>query len=274
MGNGLTKLFTDWLAMVLLLGVVLLFMMVWFAPLIAPHDPTYTNLELRLQKPSAEFWLGTDHLGRCIFSRLLYGVQASLGSALIVVTVSMFISLMVGVYSGYKGGRIDFLFMRFCDVILSIPGLILVLALVGILGTGLWNLLFAMILVYWVKDARLIRGLTLSVKERHFVAAAKLSGTPGPVIVWRHILPNMIHQVVVVVSINIGSVILHIAGFSFLGLGIQPPTPEWGTMLNDSRQFLRSDPSLMMYPGLAIFIVVLVFNLLGDRFRDLYEVKQ
>lgn len=157
---------------------------------------------------------------------------------------------------------------------LSFPGLIIVFALVGVLGPGLVNLLIALLLIYWVSNARLIRGMVLSMKERNYVLAAKLAGTPGPIIVIRHVIPYVLPQVVVLATLDIGSVILHIAGFSFLGLGIQPPTPEWGTMLNDSRQFLRSHPSMMLYPGFMIFVVVMLFNILGDRLRDLYDVKR
>ncbi|WP_100399162.1 nickel transporter permease [Bacillus sp. FJAT-44742] len=248
--------------------VMILCMAAILAPFIAPHDPTVNHMNLRLQPPSAEFWLGTDHLGRDIFSRLLYGARISLGSALIVVAVSMLISIVVGIISGYSGGVIDSLFMRACDVLISFPGLILVFALIAILGAGLLNLLVAMILVFWISDARLIRGMALSLKKRNYVIAAKLSGTPAPIIVCRHILPNVLPQVIILATLNIGSVILHIAAFSFLGLGIQPPAPEWGTMLNDSRPFLRSNPELMIGPGLMIFIVVLSFNILGDHYRD------
>ncbi len=242
-----------------------------FAPWLAPHDPNLTRIELRLLGPSREFLLGTDHQGRCILSRLMYGARISLGSTVLVVIVTMLISIVIGTISGYKGGRIDYLFMRFCDIILAFPGLVLILAFVSIIGPGLFNLILAMILVQWVVYARIIRGMVLSYKEQNFILAAKMSGTSEIMIIIRHILPGIIPQMIVLASLDMGSILLHIAGFSFLGLGIQPPTAEWGAMLNDSRQFLRSHPSLMFYPGLMIFLVVMAFNLFGDALRDLMD---
>lgn len=242
-----------------------------FAPFLAPHDPNLSRIELRLLDPSKEFLLGTDHQGRCILSRLIYGTRYSLGSTVLVVTVTMLISIIIGTFSGYQGGRIDYVFMRFCDIILAFPGLILILAFVGIIGPGLFNLIFAMILIQWVGYARIIRGMVLSYKEQSFILAAKMAGTSDTKIIIRHVLPGILPQMIVLASLDMGTILLHIAGFSFLGLGIQPPTPEWGAMLNDSRQFLRSHPSMMFYPGLMIFLVVMAFNLFGDALRDQME---
>ncbi len=242
-----------------------------FAPFLAPHDPNLSRIELRLLGPSKEFLLGTDHQGRCILSRLIYGARYSLGSTVLVVTVTMLISIIIGTFSGYKGGRIDYVFMRFCDIILAFPGLILILAFIGIIGPGLFNLIFAMILIQWVGYARIIRGMVLSYKEQSFILAAKMSGTSDTRIVIRHVLPGILPQMIILASLDMGTILLHIAGFSFLGLGIQPPTPEWGAMLNDSRQFLRSHPSMMFYPGMMIFLVVMAFNLFGDALRDVME---
>ncbi|TYR80554.1 ABC transporter permease subunit [Priestia megaterium] len=266
-------LLQDRILLTAFLAILLLVVIACFAPFIAPNDPMKTNISMRLQPPSSEYLLGTDYLGRCIFSRLLYGTQTSLGSALVVVISTTFISLVIGTYAGYKGGKVDYIVMRVCDVFLSFPSLIFVLGFIGIIGPGLKNLVISMILVFWVNHVRLIRGMVLSLKERNYVSIARLSDTPVYRILFRHILPSVLPQVAVLATLDVGSVILHIAGFSFLGLGIQPPTPEWGTMLNDSRQFLRSHPQMMMYPGGIIFLVVLAFNILGDRLQEQVYVQ-
>ncbi|WP_019153758.1 nickel ABC transporter permease subunit NikC [Robertmurraya massiliosenegalensis] len=253
--------------------IVLMILIAVFAPYLAPHDPNLTRIDLRLQGPSKEFLLGTDHQGRCILSRLIYGTRISLGSALLVVTATMFIGLVVGVFAGYKGGRMDSLFMRVCDILLAFPGLVLILAFVGIIGPGLFNLLLAMMLIQWVSYARMIRGMVLTHKEQNFIMAAKMAGTSEFKIITRHLVPGMMSEIMVLATLDIGSIMLYIAGFSFLGLGIQPPTAEWGAMLNDSRPFLRSHPSLMFYPGMMIFFTVMAFNLFGDALRDKMDSK-
>jgi len=245
-----------------------------FAPVLAPHDPNLIAIEQKLREPSWEYPLGTDHLGRCILSRLMYGARISLGTSFLVMGITAILSILIGTFAGYKGGKIDDLFMRLCDVLLAFPSLFLALALIGVLGPGAPNLILAMILVQWVFYARIIRGMVLSVKEQNFVFAAKVSGTPGPVIVIRHILPQILSQVMVLFFLDVGSVILTVSGLSFLGLGIQPPTAEWGAMINDSKQFFRSHPSLMMYPGLMIMLTVLAFNLFGEALRDALDSRQ
>lgn len=254
--------------------ILLMSILVLFAPGLAPHDPNLIDIERKLQAPSLDFPLGTDHLGRCILSRLVYGARVSLGTAFLVMGTTMMISIFIGTYAGYKGGRVDYLFMRFCDVLLAFPSLFLALALIGILGPGLLNLFLAMVLVQWVFYARIIRGMVLSVKEQNYILAAKVSGTSGPMIIIRHIFPAILSQVTVLFFMDIGGIILTISGLSFLGLGIQPPTAEWGAMINDSKQFFRSQPSLMMYPGLMIVTIVMAFNLFGDTLRDALDVRQ
>jgi len=243
------------------------------APVIAPNDPNLVNLEHKLKDPCKDFPLGTDHLGRCILSRLIYGTRISLSTAFMVMTLTIAISLVIGTCSGYLGGMVDNLFMRICDILLAFPNLILALAIVGMLGPSLVNVMIAMVAVQWAWYARIIRGMVLSVKERNFVLAARVCCTSGPLIVVRHILPNIISQIIVLATLDMGWIILNISGLSFLGLGVQPPTPEWGVMLNDGRQFIRSNPSLMIYPGLVILVVVLSFNLLGDALRDALDPK-
>ncbi|SNS93767.1 nickel transport system permease protein [Anaerovirgula multivorans] len=261
--------------MVIFSSVILLVMVCFslLAPVIAPNHPEDVDLLQKLQGTSRDFPLGTDHLGRCILSRLIYGTKVSVGTAVAVMLITVSISIVVGTISGYKGGLIDDMIMRLCDMIMAFPNLVLTLVIIGMLGPGLRNLMIAMILVHWVGYARIIRGMVLSHKEKNFILSAKVSGSSDFKIIFQHILPNVLPQIIVLATLDLGSVILHISGFSFLGLGIRPPDPEWGAMLNDGRQFIRSNPSLMIYPGIMILMTVVSFNLLGDALRDFLEEK-
>ena len=241
------------------------------APWIAPHDPTLVDVTNKLKPPSAEYPLGTDHLGRCELSRLLYGARVSLGTAVLVMTITMVIAIFIGTITGYRGGLVDNLFMRLCDIVLAFPSVLLALVMIGFLGQGLFNLILAMVVVQWVFYARLIRGMIMEAKQRTFVLAARMSGTSHFGIVLRHLWPTILPQLIVLASLDLGSVILSIAGMSFLGLGVQPPLAEWGAMINDGRNYLRSNPGLMIYPGVMILIVVMALNLLGDGLRDLSD---
>lgn len=252
----------------LMIGVAL------FAPFLAPNDPNFVNIAQKLQGPSSQFPLGTDHLGRCILSRLIFGTQTSLGTAILVMGFMMMISVPLGICAGYVGGKIDYLFMRICDILMAFPSFLLSLALVGILGPGIFNLILAMVLVQWVYYARVIRGMVLSVKEQNFILAAKICGTPKFIIIMKHIFPAIISQVVILVFMDIGGVILAISSFSFLGLGVQPPEAEWGMMINDSKPFFRNYPSLMLYPGMMVFIVVIAFNVFGEALKDVLDLKK
>ncbi len=244
-----------------------------FAPVIAPHDPLQVDLMQKLQPASFTYPLGTDHLGRCILSRLIYGSRVSLSVALIVVSLTMTISLVIGMVAGYVGGKVDTCLMRICDVFLAFPSLILSLAVVGILGGGLFNLVLALVASHWAWYARIVRSRVLSVKESDFVKAAIVSGTRRLPLMLRHIVPYTLAELAILASLDLSHMIMHIAGLSFLGLGIQPPTPEWGAMLNDGRDFFRGAPSIMFYPGLMIFIVSLSFNLVGDALRDALDPR-
>lgn len=254
-----------------LIAIVLLISL--FAPLIAPHDPLAVDLMKKLQPSSTTFPLGTDHLGRCILSRLMYGGQVSLSIALIVVMFTTLISLCVGLVAGYFGGRLDHGLMRLCDVFLAFPSLILSLAIVGTLGSSIGNLIFALVATHWAGYARIVRSRVLSVKESHFVQAAIVSGTRSLPIMLRHILPYTLIELTVLATLDISHIVLHIAGLSFLGLGIQPPTPEWGAMINDGREYFRRQPELMLYPGLMLFLTTLAFNLVGDVLRDVLDPR-
>lgn len=256
---------SGWLGLLL----ILLFALVAVAaPLLAPHDPTELNPAQIQAGPSWEFPLGTDNLGRCLLSRLIYGSRLSLGVAFLASTVIMIIGVTVGAVSGYYGGWVDMLIMRVVDVLLAFPSLVVALAIAGTLGPGILSVMIGLVSVWWVDYARIVRGLVLSVRERSYVEAAGAIGSSHGRILWRHILPNVIPPVIVLVTLELGQLILALAGLNFLGLGAQPPTPEWGSMLNEGRPFLQTEPQLMIYPGVAIALVVLGFNLMGDGLRD------
>ena len=260
-----------------LFGMLILFLLVFiaiFAPFIAPHDPVDQELKKRLSPPSSEYPLGTDHLGRCILSRLLYGARISLPIAMMVVGITFAIGVTTGAISGYLGGIADEIIMRIVDVFLTFPGLILALGIIAALGPGLFNAMIALVIVGWAGYTRIVRGSVLAVKEKEFVEGARGLGASDSYILVRHILPNVIAPVIPMAMLGMGYVILAVAGLSFLGLGAQPPTPEWGAMLNDGRVFMRSAPQLMIFPGLAIMITVLAFNFLGDGLRDVLDPRR
>jgi len=255
--------------------ILLLFAMVaLLAPWISPHDPVKVNLAVKLQPPSGDYWLGTDHLGRDNFSRLLHGARISLGLAFLIFIASLGIGLVVGVISGYRGGWLDAWLMRFCEAVMTVPNLVLVLGMVGIFGPGLAQVVLALMLVQWVYYARMFRGMVISLKERQFIAAARISGSSEWKIIRRHVLPNVLPPILVMGTLEMGWAIMDISALSFLGLGIQPPTPEWGAMIHEGKAFIRSHPELMLYPGLMILLVVISFNLLGEALSERFGVKR
>ncbi len=242
-------------------------------PLLAPNDPLQQHPELRLAAPDAQFPLGTDQLGRCVLSRLLYGARSSLEVAVVVVGAAAVAGILLGLISGYFGGLLDELLMRGVDVLLSFPGIIFALLIVGIMGPSLINVMIGLTLVHWTSYARLMRGSVLAVKERPFVEAARALGAGHRRIMLGHILPHCLGPIVVMATLGMGHVILAAAAMSFLGLGAQPPTPEWGAMLNQARDFMRTAPNLMLFPGLAIMVTVLSFNMLGDGLQDALDPR-
>ena len=243
------------------------------APWLPVDDPTEINLRERLLSPSTEHLLGTDHLGRDSFSRIIHGARMTLLAAAATLVLSMTIALTVGILSGYHGGWPDTALMGVVDLLLAFPSLILALAVAGALGPGLLNVLLAVGSVWWVGHARIIRGITLGARQMEYVTAARAAGAGNLRITLRHIVPNILGPIVVLASLDVGWIILGIAGLSFLGLGAQPPTPEWGAMLNDARPHLQTAPRLLLLPGAAIFVAVLGFNLLGDGLRDLLDPR-
>lgn len=238
------------------------------APLLAPYDPAATNLPARLAPPSAAHWLGTDHLGRDLLSRLLWGGRASFAAAGAILCLVLLLGCTVGTAAVIAGGTVDAVLMRLCDACITLPTFVLALFMIAALGPGLLNVIVAIALSHWAWYARLVRGLTLSIRGRDHIAAARVAGLSRVAIVRRHILPVVAGQLGILASLDLGHWMLHLAGLSFLGLGLAPPAAEWGIMMNDARPFFRTAPLLVVLPGAAIMLTVLVFNLLGDSLRD------
>lgn len=237
------------------------------APVLAPSDPLEVHMAHRLAGPSPDYPLGTDHLGRCVLSRLMYGTRQSLFYALAVLGVVLTISVPVGVLAGYVGGKVDRFMMQIIDVLLAFPSLILALAIAAMLGPGQAHLLLAFASVWWAGYARLIRGMVLQLKQNDYVLAARAAGSSHMRIAFDHVLRGAARPIGVLASMEVGTIMLALAGMSFLGLGAQPPAPEWGVMLSDSRPYIQTTPNLMLFPGLAIALCVLGFNLLAEGLR-------
>ena len=251
--------------------VCLLAVVAVFGPVVSPYDPTAQALEARLQGPSVAHPLGTDALGRDVATRIVHGARVSLALAVAATAVRVVIGTTIGLVAGYLGGLVDAALMRLVDIQLAFPGLVLALVIAGVLGPSLRNVMIALSVVGWASYARVVRGNVLEVKDRPFVEAARLYGTPRRRIARRHLLPNVINPVVVLATMNLGTIVLTAAGLSFLGLGAQPPTPEWGTMIAGGRDYLRSAPWLVTAPGVAIMLTVIGFNVLGDGLRDVLD---
>ncbi|TMG54689.1 MAG: ABC transporter permease [Chloroflexi bacterium] len=243
------------------------------AAIIAPYDPIVQALGSRLDPPSAAHWLGTDQLGRDIASRLLYGARISLFIGLVVVATAGLVGTAVGLVAGYAGGLVDEALMRFTEIFLAFPPLILAMAIAGALGPSLTNAIIAIAAVTWAVYARLVRGQLLSLRRREYVEAARSIGASGPRILLRHLLPNVLAPLLVQASFDMGAAIVAAAGLSFIGFGAQPPTPEWGVMISEGRNFISTQPWLSLFPGLAILLAVGAFNLLGDGLRDLFDPR-
>ena len=253
--------------------VILLLLLALLAPLLAPFDYDSQNLPQRLMPPDRNHWFGTDELGRDIFSRVLYGSRISMLVGVSVVGFASGIGLFVGILAGFYGGWIDDVLMRVADVLMAFPGILLAIALVAFWGPGLEKLILALVIVGWVGYARLVRGQILKVKELDFVKVARSLGGTDLHIILRHLIPNIIQPVLVQASIGIAGAILAEASLSFLGLGVPPPLPSWGAMLNDARSHLFDAPHLVLFPALSTMTAVLAFNLLGDGLRELLNPR-
>jgi ABC-type dipeptide/oligopeptide/nickel transport system permease subunit len=243
------------------------------APLLTPYDPERQNLSRVLRPASVDHPLGTDHLGRDMLARLLYGGRLSLVIGFLAVGFGLAVGVPLGAISGFQGGRTDLLVQRFADVLLSFPGFLLALSLVAILGVGLGNVIIAVGISAVPSFIRLVRGSVLSIREQVYVEAAAAIGQTRAAIIFRHVLPNAMAPVIVQGTLSLGFAILVAAGLGFLGLGVQPPTPEWGSMLGEGRQYIFRAPGVTTFPGVAIFLAVLGFNLFGDGLRDALDPR-
>lgn len=245
-----------------------------FAPFIAPKDPYDAVMSDSLQPPGGKYICGTDKLGRDVLSRVIYGTRSSLIMTLCLVAVIFVIGTALGILAGYFGGIVDEVIMRIADMCISFPGLVLAIAIAGLLGPNMVNAVIAISAVSWTKYARLSRSLVLKIKNNTYMEAAVVTGTKTKDIIFRYVIPNLITTMIITAATDIGGMMLELASLSFLGFGAQAPTPEWGLMLNEGRTYLAKAPWLMIYPGLAIVIVVVVFNMLGDSIRDILDPKQ
>ncbi len=258
-------------------GLMVFFLLIALAllgPLIAPFDPYTQNLQNTLQPPSSEHWFGTDELGRDILSRILFGAAITLRIIFLVTIVVGPIGMFVGTVAGYYGGKVDMVMMRFTDIFLSFPSLILALAFVAALGPSLNNAIIAISLTAWPPIARLARAETLTFRKADYVSAAKIQGASSARIIWKSIVPMCLPSVMIRLTLNMATVILTAAGLGFLGLGAQPPMPEWGAMIATGRRYMIDSWWLVTFPGVAILLVSLAFNLLGDGLRDALDPKQ
>ena len=244
-----------------------------FAPFIATHNPQESILTDAGQAPSGEHWFGTDRMGRDLFSRVIYGARTSLASTLALVVCIFTVGRSLGIISGYVGGWLDEVIMRVSDMMVSFPGMALAIAMAGIMGPSITNAVIAITMVSWTKYARLARSLVLKIKHEDFVLAARISGCRTRHILWRYMFPAVLPTLVITAATDMGGMMLELAAFSFLGLGAQSTSIEWGYMLNQGRAYMQSAPWLMIFPGLALFVTVVVFNLLGASLRDFLDPR-
>ncbi len=245
-----------------------------FAPIVTGGvSPTEAVLKDALKPPGGNHIFGTDKLGRDIFTRVIYGARTSLTASFSVVILIFGLGTALGVLAGYFGGWTDTVIMRIADMMVSFPGMVFAMAIAGVLGASVRNAVLAVALVSWTKYARLARSLVLKIRNQDYVAAALVIGSKTPYILKRYMVPNVIPALIITAATDIGGMMLELAGLSFLGFGAKAPTPEWGLMLNEGRQFIQSAPWMMIYPGAAIFVVVVVFNLLGDALRDILDPR-
>jgi peptide/nickel transport system permease protein len=260
-----------------LVGVIILvpmFLCAFFAPLISPHDPVQPNLKQILAAPSLSHPFGTDTLGRDVFSRVVYGSRISLLVGFVSVGIATLIGILIGAVSGYKGGIIDEVIMRFVDLMMCFPTFFLILAVIALLEPSIWNIMIVIGLTNWMGIARLVRAEILSIKGKEYVLAAKTQGFSEFRIIFRHVLPNALSPVYVVATLGIGGAILTESALSFLGIGVQPPTPSWGNILTAAKDNIEVAWWLSLYPGLAIFVTVMGYNLLGEGLRDIFDPRR
>ena len=261
---------------ILYIGAVLtifLFVIAVLAPYITPYDPTKMEISQKFIKPCAEHLLGTHHLGRDIFSRIILGSRISLATSVTAVFISAFIGTFLGVISGYLGGVIDTIIMRIVDVMLAFPAIVFALALSAVLGKGQTNLLIAICFVQWTRYARVARGEAIMLKNSEYIQAARAIGNTTKGIIKDYVFPKIISQIIILASLDIGTIILYCASLSFLGLGAQPPSPDWGVMISEGKEYMQYAPWIAVAPGVAIAFSALAFNMLGDGLRDMLDPR-
>lgn len=252
---------------VIFLAILIVFL-AFFSTYLTPYSPNEANLADKFLSISQTHLLGTDHLGRDVFSRLVYGAGVSLKSVFATIFLIVILGISIGGISGFVGGKVDHVIMRFCDVFISFPTVVLALFLVGILGTGLTNVIIAIALTHWAWYARIIRSIVLSFKSREYVLITASCGASKFQNFKKNMLKPILAQCAVLATLDLGHIMLHISGLSFLGLGVKAPTPEWGIMISDAKEYIFTHSELILYPGLALLMTVCVFNMLGDMLRD------
>lgn len=258
------------ISLITLLVIILSFT----APYFAPHNPLATDFKNVLKAPSDKYIFGTDQVGRCVYSRILHGAKVSMSLTFLLLALLSTIGVAMGILAGSSNRVIDTIVMRVSDTILAFPDIVLAIAIVGIIGPGTLHTIFALSIIWWTKYARLTRILVKEIIVKEFIEAGRMAGAGKLKIISHYIIPNIMPQIIVQLSLDVGSMMLTIASLSFLGVGIQPPTPEWGNMLSEGRIYLQTAPWLLLFPGFAIFTVVVIFNIQGDIIRNLLDPKQ
>ena len=272
--NLTKKLINNKTALICLIIITTMIILGILAPYIAPFDPNKVRIVRKYAAISSEHWLGCDHLGRDIFSRLLYGIRSTLFLSLLTMIITIIVGSVIGLISGYKRGKLDECIMRLCDIMLSFPSQVMILAIVGVLGVGIENVIIANIVVKWAWYSRMIRSSVIKYSRKNYILFSRAIGAPHSFIICRHLLPNIMSELVVLATLDTGWVILNISALSFIGLGVQAPTAEWGLMLSEAKNVMTQHPMQMVFPGIAILIVVAAFNMLGDCLRDILDPKE
>ena len=272
--NLTKKLINNKTALICLIIITTMIILGILAPYIAPFDPNKVRIVRKYAAISSEHWLGCDHLGRDIFSRLLYGIRSTLFLSLLTMIFTIIVGSVIGLISGYQRGKLDECIMRLCDIMLSFPSQVMILAIVGVLGVGIENVIIANIVVKWAWYSRMIRSSVIKYSRKNYILFSRAIGAPHSFIICRHLLPNIMSELVVLATLDTGWVILNISALSFIGLGVQAPTAEWGLMLSEAKNVMTQHPMQMVFPGIAILIVVAAFNMLGDCLRDILDPKE
>lgn len=272
--NLIKKLINNKTALICMFIITTMIILGILAPYIAPFDPNKVRIVRKYAAISSDHWLGCDHLGRDIFSRLLYGIRSTLFLSLLTMIITIIVGSVIGLISGYRRGKLDECIMRLCDIMLSFPSQVMILAIVGVLGVGIENVIIANIVVKWAWYSRMIRSSVIKYSRKNYILFSRAIGAPHSFIICRHLLPNIMSELVVLATLDTGWVILNISALSFIGLGVQAPTAEWGLMLSEAKNVMTQHPMQMVFPGIAILIVVAAFNMLGDCLRDILDPKE